>query len=295
MEIIPLGPDFAAELRGVTLRDVAADDAVYKAVRAAFEEHSVIVLRGQEVTDDSQFAFTVRFGEAEVVPVGTAGMGGHFITLTNFGADGKVVPPDHRYALRNKANQLWHTDSSFKKVPALASILSARTVPAHGGETEFVSTRLAFESLDQALQRRLEDSFAWHDYSHSKGKIAPNLASPAERTAFPPVCWRMVWTNPANGRKAIYLASHAKTVAGMGDAEGAAFIDELTAKATRPGMSYTHAWKNGDVVMWDNRATMHRGRPWPSDEARLMVRTTVSANAADGLEAMRPPAQQAAE
>jgi alpha-ketoglutarate-dependent 2,4-dichlorophenoxyacetate dioxygenase len=295
MDIVPLGPGIAAELRGVTLKDVATDDGAYKEARAAFEQHSVLVFRNQETDNDAQLSFTKRFGEPEVVPVGTAGMGGHFITLSNFGADGKVVPPEHRYALRNKANQLWHTDSSFKTVPALASILSARLVPAHGGETEFVSMRLAFERFDEGLRAKLERSFAWHDYSHSKGKIAPGLASAAEREAFPPVCWRMVWKNPANGRSALYLASHAKSVDGMDDAAGAAWIDDLTAQATTSGLTYLHAWKNGDVVMWDNRATMHRGRPWPSDEARLMVRTTISASAADGLETMRLPSQQAAE
>jgi len=295
MHITPLIPGFGAEIRGVTLAQVAADDALYNDVRDVFEERSVLLFRGQGIDNDAQFDFTRRFGEPEVVPVGTAGMGGHFITLSNFGKDGQVVPPDHRYALRNKANQLWHTDSSFKATPALASILSARVVPAHGGETEFVSTRLAFERFEAALQQRLENSFAWHNYAHSKGKIAKDLASPAEREAFPPVCWRMVWRNPVNGRKSLYLASHACGVEGMSAAEGLAFIDELTEKATAAGTSYTHAWKAGDVVMWDNRATMHRGRPWPGDEARLMVRTTVSASAADGLDTMRPPKQQAAE
>jgi alpha-ketoglutarate-dependent 2,4-dichlorophenoxyacetate dioxygenase len=295
MQIVPLGPGFAAEVRGVTLKDVAQSDDAYAQVRAALEEHSVLVLRGQDTDNDAQLAFTRRFGEPEVVPVGTAGMGGHFITLSNFGPDGKVVPADHRYALRNKANQLWHTDSSFKTTPALASILSARIVPAHGGETEFVSMRLAFERFERALQERLDRAFAWHDYSHSKGKIAPGLASKAEQDAFPPVCWRMVWRNPVNGRSALYLASHAKSVDGMDEAKGGAWIDELTAAATTPGSSYLHAWKNGDIVMWDNRATMHRGRPWPSEEPRLMVRTTVSASAADGLETMRPPSRQAAE
>jgi alpha-ketoglutarate-dependent 2,4-dichlorophenoxyacetate dioxygenase len=295
MQITPLGPGFGAEVRGVTLAQVAADDAIYKDVRAAFEQHSVLVFRGQDTDNDAQLAFTRRFGEPEVVPVGTSGMGGHFITLSNFGKDGQVVPPDHRYALRNTANQLWHTDSSFKAVPALASILSARTVPAHGGETEFVSTRLAFDKFEPALRQRLEHSFAWHNYAHSKGKIAKDLTSPAERDAFPPVCWRMVWRNPVNKRAALYLASHACGVEGMDEAVGLAFIDELTERATAPGTSYTHAWKSGDVVMWDNRATMHRGRPWPAEEPRLMVRTTVSASAADGLETMRPPARQAAE
>jgi alpha-ketoglutarate-dependent 2,4-dichlorophenoxyacetate dioxygenase len=295
MQITPVGPGFGAEVRGVTLKDVAADDAIYQQVRAVFEEHSVLVFRDQETDDDAQLAFTRKFGEPETVPVGTAGMGGHFITLSNFGKDGKVVAPDHRYALRNKANQLWHTDSSFKTTPALASILSVRIAPANGGGTEFVSTRVAFESFPKALQERLENSFAWHNYAHSKGKVAKDLASQAERDAFPPVCWRMVWRNPANGRKALYLASHACGVEGMPEQAGLAFIDELTAMSTQPGMTYEHNWTKGDVVMWDNRATMHRGRPWPGDQPRLMVRTTVSASVADGLDAMRPPAQQAAE
>jgi alpha-ketoglutarate-dependent 2,4-dichlorophenoxyacetate dioxygenase len=294
-QITPLGPGFGAEIRGVTLKAIAADDGLYKQVRAAFEEHSVLVFRDQDIDDDAQLAFTRKFGEPETVPVGTAGMGGHFITLSNFGKDGKVVAPDHRYALRNKANQLWHTDSSFKTTPALASILSVRISPANGGGTEFVSMRRAFESFPKVLQERLENSFAWHNYAHSKGKISKDLTSQAERDAFPPVCWRMVWRNPANGRGALYLASHACGVEGMPEQAGLAFIDELTAMATQPGTTYEHNWVKGDVVMWDNRATMHRGRPWPGDQPRLMVRTTVSASAADGLETMRPPKQQAAE
>ncbi len=295
MEIVPLGPGFAAEMRGVTLADVAADDAVYAAVRAAFEQHSVLVFRGQEVSDDSQLAFSRRFGPPEVTKVGSLGTGTHFVILTTIGKDGKVVPADHRYAMRNKANQLWHTDSSFKSTPALTSILSARVIPANGGETEFASTRLAFERLDPALQKKLENSFAWHHYGHSRAKIAPGLATTDELAALSPQCWRMVWRNPVNGRGALYLASHAYAVEGMEPAEGEKLIDELTAQATALGTSYTHAWRGGDVVMWDNRATMHRGRPWPAHEARHMVRTTISATAADGLESMRPPQQVAAE
>lgn len=295
MDIVPLGPGFAAELRGVMLADITADDAAYAGVRTAFEEHSVLVFRNQEVTDEGQFAFSRCFGSPEVTKVGSLGTGTHFITLTNIGSDGEVVPPDHRYALRNKANQLWHTDSSFKRVPALTSVLSARRVPGHGGETEFVSTRLAFERLDFALREKLENSFAWHDYAHSRSQIAPDLASPEERAALPPQCWRMVWKNPANGRSALYLASHAYAVEGMEPAEGKKLIDELMAVATAPGTSYVHKWRKGDVVMWDNRATMHRGRPWPAHEARLMVRTTISATAVDGLERMYPPSLQAAE
>jgi alpha-ketoglutarate-dependent 2,4-dichlorophenoxyacetate dioxygenase len=295
MEIVPLGPGFAAELRGVTLAEVAADDAAYAAVRAAFEEHSVLVFRGQEVNDEVQLAFSRRFGPPEATKVGSQGTGTHFVILSTIGEDGEVVPADHRLALRNKANQLWHTDSSFKRVPALTSVLSARIIPARGGETEYVSTRLAFERLEPALRQTLENSFAWHDYAHSRGQIAPDLASPEERAALPPQCWRMVWKNPVNGRSAIYLASHAYAIEGMERAAGKKLINELMDGATAPGTSYVHSWRSGDVVMWDNRATMHRGRPWPAQEARLMVRTTISATEADGLETIRLPPRQAAE
>ena len=295
MDVVPLGPGFAAELRGVTLKDVASDDAACAAVRAAFEEHSVLVFRGQDVTDEIQLAFSRRFGPPEVTKVGSQGTGSHFVILSTIGPDGKVVPADHRLSLRARANQLWHTDSSFKRVPALASVLSARIIPARGGETEYVSTRLAFAQLDAASRNKLENSFAWHDYAHSRKQIAPDLASPEERAALPPQCWRMVWTNPVNGRGAIYLASHAYAVEGMEAAAGKKLIDELMEAATAPGAGYLHQWRAGDVVMWDNRATMHRGRPWPAHEPRLMVRTTISATAADGVDAMRSPSTQAAE
>jgi alpha-ketoglutarate-dependent 2,4-dichlorophenoxyacetate dioxygenase len=295
MDVIPLGPGFGAEMRGVTLADAANDDAAYAAVRAAFEQHSVLVFRGQEVSDDIQLAFSRRFGPPEVTKVGSMGTGSHFVILTTIGPDGKVVAADHRQAMRSKANQLWHTDSSFKRVPALTSILSARVIPDHGGETEFVSTRLAFERLDMDLQKKLERSFAWHSYAHSRSQIASGLATSEEQAALPPVCWRMVWRNPVNGRGAIYLASHAYAVEGMAPEAGKKLIDELTAAATAPGTSYLHQWRQGDVVMWDNRATMHRGRPWPANEPRLMIRTTVSATEADGAGGMGLPSPQAAE
>jgi alpha-ketoglutarate-dependent 2,4-dichlorophenoxyacetate dioxygenase len=295
MEIVPLGPGFAAELRGVKLADVAADDSAYNGVRAVFEEYSIIVFRGQEVTDEGQLAFSRRFGPLEITKVGSLGAGTNLVILSTIDESGKVVPADHRLALRNKANQLWHTDSTFKRVPALASVLSARVIPARGGETEYVSTRLAFERLDPALRERLENSFVWHDYAHSRGKIAPDLASAEERAALPPQCWRTVWRNPVNGRGALYLASHAYAIEGMEQTAAQKLLAELMEAATAPALSYAHGWRKGDVVMWDNRATMHRGRPWPVHEARLMVRTTISATEADGLESIRPPSRQAAE
>src|ERR1043166_2286554 len=167
MDIVPLGPGFAAELRGVTLADVAADDAAYKETRAALEEHSVLVFRGQEVTDEVQLAFSRRFGPLEVTKVGSGGAGTNLVILSTIDENGKVVPADHRLALRNKANQLWHTDSSFKRTPALASVLSARIIPARGGETEYVSTRLAWERLEATPRKRLAHSFAPDHHSPS--------------------------------------------------------------------------------------------------------------------------------
>jgi alpha-ketoglutarate-dependent 2,4-dichlorophenoxyacetate dioxygenase len=295
MKIIPLGPGFAAELRGVTLAEIAANDDAYRDARAAFEEHSVLVFRDQEVSDESQIAFSRRFGPLEVTHVASQGAGTHLVILSTIGKDGKVVPADHRLALRNKANQLWHADSTFKSVPALASVLSARIIPAHGGETEYVSTRIAWDRLDPRLRSQLENSFAWHDYSYSRGKIDANIVSPEERAALPPHCWRLAWKNPTNGRTALYIASHACAIEGMEQAAAQKLLADLIEAATGPGSSYVHSWRQGDVVMWDNRATLHRGRPWPAHEPRLMVRTTIAATAADGLESMHPPPRQAAE
>src|SRR5262249_9852390 len=162
MHVVPLGPGFAAELRGVTLAEVAADDTVYRETRAAFEEHSVLVFRGQDLTDDAQLAFSRRFGPLEVTKVGSQGVGTNLVILSTIDEKGRVGPADHRPAWRNKANQLWHTDSTFRRVPALAWVPPARIIPARGGETESVSTRLAFARLEEPLRRRLENSFAWH-------------------------------------------------------------------------------------------------------------------------------------
>ncbi len=295
MDIVPLGPGFAAELRGVSLKDIAANDAAYRETRAALEEHSVLVFRGQDITDEAQIAFSRRFGPLEVTPAATEGAGTNLVILSTIDKDGKVVAADHRLALRNKANQLWHADSTFKPVPALASVLSGRVMPAQGGETEYVSTRLAWDRLDPAKQKRIADLFAWHDYTHSRGKIAPNLVAAAERAALPPQCWRMVWKNPVNGRSALYVASHAYAIQGMEEGAARKLLAELIDAATAPGLSYEHIWRKGDVVMWDNRATLHRGRPWPANEARLMVRTTISATDADGLQSVCAPSRQAAE
>jgi alpha-ketoglutarate-dependent 2,4-dichlorophenoxyacetate dioxygenase len=289
VDVLRRGPGFFAEVLGVSLDEVVSSDEIYARVRTAFEEHSVLVFRGQAISDELQAAYSRRFGPLEVAKAASLGEGTPYSILTNVDhATGGLVPRDHKEALRAAANQLWHTDSCFKTPPALASVLSARVIPSTGGETEFASMRRAWERLPAALRARLDSACAWHDYAHSRGKIAPHLASEREKSSLPPVSWRMRWRNPANGRDALYVASHTYAIDGMDSAAAQALIDDLIAFATAPGHTHLHTWKSGDVVMWDNRAVLHRGRPWPDDEARHMVRTTISAREADGLTEMWP-------
>ena len=288
MEIKPLGPGFAAEVRGAGLADVAQRDDVYAAVRAAFEQHSVLLFRGQPVTDELQLAYSKRFGPLEVAKAASRGEGTPFSVLTNVEPDGTLVPPDHKEALRARANQLWHTDSCFKDPPALASVLSVRILPNSGGETEFASKRLGWERLPEPMRARLEDACAWHDYAHSRGKISKTMISERERSTLPPVRWRIRWRNPANGRDSLYLASHTYAIDGMPRDEAQDLLAELIDHITAPGHTYLHVWQPGDIVMWDNRCILHRGRPWPDDQPRHIVRTTITATDADGLAQLRP-------
>lgn len=288
MDVTLLGPGFAAEVRGLGLAEVAERDDAYAYVRAAFEAHSVLVFRGQPITNELQVAYSKRFGPLEVAKAASRGEGTPFSILTNIEPDGSLVPPDHKEALRARANQLWHTDSCFKDPPALASVLSARAISPVGGETEFASMRLGWERLPETMRARLADAYAWHDYAHSRGKIAPHLASGRERATLPPVRWRIRWRNPVNGRDSLYVASHTYAIDGMPTDEAQAMIAELIDIATAPGRTYLHSWLPGDVIMWDNRCVLHRGRPWPGDKPRHVVRTTISATDADGLAEMRP-------
>ena len=290
MEIKPLGPGFAAEVRGVGLAEVANSDEAYRKVRAAFEEHSVLLFRGQPVTDELQLAYSKRFGPLELSKAASRGEGTPYSILTNIEPDGTLVPPDHKEALRARANQLWHTDSIFKDPPSLASVLSVRISPNTGGETEFASQRIGWERLSKSMKARLENAYAWHSYLHSRGKISATMISQRERDTLPAVRWRMRWTNPANGRNSLYVASHTYAIDGMPNDEALKLIDELADHITAPGHTYLHHWQPGDIVMWDNRCILHRGRPWPDDQPRHIVRTTITATDVDGLAEMRAAA-----
>ena len=287
MELVPLGPGFGVEVKGLSMLDVATDAEAYKAVRAAFEQHSLLVFRDQDIADDVQVAYSRAFGPLELTKVSSLGQNTFYSRLTN-NVKGQIVPPDHRQVLVAKANALWHTDSSFKKTPALASVLTARVLPDAGGETEFTSTRLAWERLPPDLQGRLKDAVATHSYANSRDQIHPDLATEMERKALPPVRWRLNWRNPSNDRRALYVASHAYAIDGMDDRDARQLLAQLLDEATRQEFVYSHKWRQGDAVMWDNRAMLHRGRPWPYERERTMTRTTISATDADGLNEVKP-------
>ncbi|MBP6769331.1 MAG: TauD/TfdA family dioxygenase [Reyranella sp.] len=288
MELVPLADGFGVELKGVSLLDVATDAQAYKAVREAFETHSLLVFRDQQIADDVQVAYSRAFGPLELTKVASLGANSFYSRLTNVGEKGEIVSPDHRQVLVAKANALWHTDSSFKKTPALASVLTARVLPAEGGETEYTSTRLAWERLPADMQEKLRDAVATHSYANSRDQIHPDLANAEERKALPPVRWKLNWRNPANDRRALYVASHAYAIDGMDDRDARQLLSQLLDEATRPEFVYSHKWRQGDAVMWDNRAMLHRGRPWDYTRERSMVRTTISATEADGLGEVTP-------
>ncbi len=280
----PLHADFGVEVHGVDLRDIAAETG-YGEIRALFESHTLLLFREQHLSDEEHLAFARLFGpledredrpEPEICPV------------TNVNDDGTTAAEDASRTLNLKANQLWHTDSTFLPVPALANVLQARVVPSRGGETEFVSTRVGWRRLDARLREKARHAVLWHRYSHSRARIDPALAREAKFAKWRDQAWRAVWPNPVTGEEALYIASHAYAVDGMPEAEGAALIDDLIAAVTGEEAVYSHAWRPGDVLLWDERAALHRGRPWPYHEPRTLASICVTARDRDGLANVRP-------
>jgi len=277
LEIEPLHPRFAARVHGVDLRRPLPDET-FCALRDAFETRSVLVFPGQRLAAAEQVAFSERFGPLEkaITRQSDHGPGIHVAHLSNVAADGSLIPPGERQQQFNAANRLWHTDSTFKPQTALASLLYAIEVPASGGETEYASTRAAWEDLPAERRAAVKDLWAVHDFRRSRDLVAPGLVSPEVQQMLPPVARPLVRVNPVNGRCSLYVASHAVSVEGLDDAASRALLDELLDWCTQPQYRYLHRWAPGDLVMWDNRATLHRGRAWDAQrERRVMARTTV--------------------
>jgi alpha-ketoglutarate-dependent 2,4-dichlorophenoxyacetate dioxygenase len=275
MKTIPLTPLFAARIEGV---DVARgiDGATMAALRDALDRFAVLVLPGQVIDDQAQIAFSQGFGELEMTRPGALGAGSAVIVLSNIDPGGEIAAPSDKQVLNNKANRHWHHDSSFKPIPARASLLSAREIPSAGGNTEFAFMRGAFAALEAAEQARLRGMVALHDFGWSRGRVDPTLVTEAEKTQHPAVRQAVVLEENPYG-PALYLGAHARSIDGMTEAESRALIDRLMAHATEDRFIYSHRWSSGDLLIWDNRAVLHRATPFASTtERRHMVRTTVA-------------------
>jgi len=282
IRVTPLTPSFAARIDGVDITR-RVDDGTWTEIRAAFEEHSVLLFRGQPLDDETQVAFSLRFGGLEVTRSMNPAAGTPFARQSNLDIKtGERIPAEDRRMIYQLANMLWHSDSSFKPVPALCSLLSARIVPPEGGDTEFASGRAAFPSLPEALRRRAEASTVVHDFAWSRDQIRPGFFTDKERAEYPPVRHPLVRANPVNGRKNLFLGAHASHLEGLPVDEGRAFLKELLAHVTQPPFCYRHAWQAGDLVVWDNRCVLHRATPFDTARfTRLMQRTTISGDPAE--------------
>jgi alpha-ketoglutarate-dependent 2,4-dichlorophenoxyacetate dioxygenase len=275
-----IGPCFAAEVEGVDLtRPLSPEDVA--AVHAAMDEHAVLVFHDQPLDDAQQLAFTRSLGEIEHA-IGTSlrapdeyRLPTTFADVSNLDQHNQVFARDDRRRLFAIGNRLWHSDSSFKVVPAKYSLLHARAIPSKGGNTEFADMRAAYDALDAETKTQIEDLICEHSQIYSRLQLGFTDFTDEERARFAPVRQRLVRTHPSTGRKSLSLASHAGGIVGWPRPEAMAFLKDLTEHATQRQFVYAHRWTVGDLVMWDNRRTMHRARPFPAHEARDMRRTTL--------------------
>jgi len=279
--VMPITPDFVAEVGEVDLsQPLAADDV--EAIKSAFWKYAVLVFAGQTLTPQQQLDFAANLGPIETERTldsksTPSRFTSAFADVSNLSADGKIWREDSRARMYKAGNKLWHTDSSFKYRPGLASLLYATTVAPVGGHTQFADERAAYDALPDATRARLEGLVAEHWIVTSRRRSGFSNFKEDELKRQPAVPQMLVRTLPENGRRTLYLASHAGRIFGMPDEEGRALIDELLAHATQRQFVYTHRWRPNDLVMWDNRCTMHRGTDYDDLRwVRDMRRVTVS-------------------
>ena len=274
-------PDFVAEVYDVDLTK-PVPDTDFAAIADAFWQYAVLVFPGQDITQQQQLAFAERFGPIErertLDPKATPSrFDGAFSDISNLTADGKIWGADSRQRMYKAGNKLWHTDSSFKRLPALTSLLHARTTVPIGGHTEFADQRAAYDALPDADKKAFEGLVVEHWIATSRRRSGFTEFNEDEKKRLPPVPQMLVRLIPQSQRKALYVASHAGRIFGMPDDEGRALIDRLIDHVTQRQFVYTHRWRANELVMWDNRCTMHRGTDY--DDLRYvrdMRRVTVS-------------------
>jgi alpha-ketoglutarate-dependent 2,4-dichlorophenoxyacetate dioxygenase len=276
-----LHPHFVGEVSGVDLRKpLTRQEAID--IEAGMDRYAVLIFHGQDITDEQQVAFALNFGEREQARGGTVTkkedyrLDSGLNDVGNLGKDGKPFPKDHRTHLFNLGNCLWHSDSSFRPIPAKFSLLSARVVNPKGGNTEFADMRAAYDALDSETKAEIEDMICEHSLMHSRGSLGFLDYSDEEKQMFKPVLQRLVRTHPIHGRKSLYLSSHAGAILGMSVPEARVLLRDLTEHATQPAFVHVHKWALHDLVMWDNRQTMHRVRRYDQSQPRDMRRATVA-------------------
>lgn len=271
-----LTPAIGARITGISLT-AGIDDADFDMLRKALDEYLVLVLPNQPLDDQLQIAFSERFGPLERTIASNPAAGTAFARQSNIDIKtGETIPPNDRRILYQKANMLWHADSTFKPVPSLCSVLSARVVPPEGGATEFASTRAAYEELTPPEQKQLDGLIVEHDLVYSRRLVGFEF-TPEEAAEMPAARHPLVQTNPTTGRKSVLIGAHAKSIVGWSEERSRALLDDLEARATRPQNVYRHDWAGDDLVIWDNRGALHRATPYDTTKhRRLMQRTTVS-------------------
>lgn len=291
--IKPLHPHFVGEVSDVDLRrPLSAEDVA--SLEAGMDRYAVLVYHGQDITDDQQADFSRNFGELElpgaasnITKTQDRRLGPLMADVSNLGQDQKPLAADNRSRFFNLGNRLWHSDSSFRAIPAKYSLLSGRIVVAEGGNTEFADMRAAYDALDQKTKDRIEDLVCEHSLIYSRSALGFDDLTEEERRNFTPVRQSLVRTHPVTGRKSLYLSAHIGQIVGWLRPEAMCLIRDLTEHATQREFVHVHRWRQFDLVQWDNRQTMHRVRAFDDvNEVRDMRRTTVAGD--------RPTAEQVA-
>jgi alpha-ketoglutarate-dependent 2,4-dichlorophenoxyacetate dioxygenase len=277
LETRKLHPLYGVEIVGI---DVAKpiDDATFAEIRAALDEHSLLLFRGLDMTDERQIAFSERFGPLLRATSNNPGGGTPFSRQSNLDMKtGAFIPAGDKRMRYQKANEAFHSDGSYRVVPALCSLLSGRVVPPVAGATEFTTMRGVWDALPADKQRMLEGLVAEHSLFYSRSLVDPTVMNDEQKKEMPPVRQAVVRTNPVNGREAVFLGAHASHIVGWPVEEGRKLIGEIMTLAAEPRFVYSHPWREGDLVVYDNRCLLHRATPYDiAQHRRILQRTTVS-------------------